>query len=100
MRKPWIFNDQTNIYPACLLNAEMSFYGGHFLTAGFGQTFPENHTKPLDNKTVVLPSSSSKEKLLMTWLKLYDVDLYLLGLNNPKSSVCYGTNERRSFGIY
>lgn len=90
MREPWIFNDQTNIYPACLSPFDRQFYGGGFLAAGFGQTYPENRTKQVDSHTGLQPSSGRNERLLMTKLQLFEVRRYLVGLSNPQSSVCYG----------
>ena len=101
MDKPWIFNDQTNVYPACLMDFERYFFGGKFLAAGYGQTVPLNLSKPL-NQTALPESQFSptgKGKLLITKFKPIEIDVYLLGLSNPQSSMCFGNYEHFEFTI-
>lgn len=65
LEQPWAFNDQTNIYPACLMDFDYSRWfkfkvrwtdaehgleadddGGQLLATGYGRTEPQHYTFP------------------------------------------------------
>ena len=101
LEKPWIFNKQTNVFPACLIDYERYFFDGEFLATGYGQRKPQNITKPkisqMSSKFFVRPASrelSSSDRgsmLMMTKLRSNYMDFHFLSLYNPQSSICFGT---------
>lgn len=114
LEKPWTFGEQTNIYPACLMDFQMEQFDDEFLVAGYGRIKPQLFTVSI-NETWNLTTSIRQQwsthqwseplnliapnrsewfrKFLMTKLRLLNSTEHLIVASSPHSSICFGMNS-------
>lgn len=110
LEQPWIFGEQTNIYPACLMDFEIKRFPDEFLAVGYGltETIRISNIFPIQNGTLNLAISEPQapfeksnlvaqkrsswyQEFLMTKFRLINTTKHLIWVNSSHSSVCNGT---------